>query len=271
MLPQYHMSKSLQFSMQRRMQVILSNVANAHTVGYKRKDLELENLFPRDMETVVEKYHKRSKDKWELWDKQTDMMEYGTGTRISQVYRQFNDGAMEVTNRPYDLAIENGKGMFHYRMPNGQSAYSRAGNLKMDSEGFLVDPNGHPLEPAIRIPVNASEVMINPEGQVLTKLDNDREFRQIGQITLVKFKKPDELTEIGQNLFAETPLSGEPEFMPPGEEGIGHIRQGSLEYSNVNIMESMIEMLITTRLFQVIGGAMDASAKIIKYGANIKG
>jgi flagellar basal-body rod protein FlgG len=260
------MAKSLQFSLQRKMQNISHNIANIMSPGYKRKVCEMESMLPLAFEAYLEEFEKPG----ELRKKKTVYQEYGTAVRIIEVWRDFNPGAVEVTNRPLDIAIENGKGLFQYRLPNGSIAYSRAGNLQVDSEGFLVDPNGHPLEPAIQIPREAENLMINKNGQVFIQLFNEPYQRNIGQIRLAVFNHPEHLRSVSQNLYSLTPLAGEPTTVIPGDENSGFIRQNSLEYSNVNIMEEMVDMLLTQRMFQLVVGAQNGLIDMLKAACELK-
>lgn len=264
---QIFMAKSFQFAMQRKMQLILSNITNAETVGYKRKSMQMESVFPMDLQKTIEKYQEPGN----LWEKQVEMAETVLPVRSIEVTRNFNTGVYQMTESPTDIAVENGTGLFQFRAPDGRIVYSRAGNLHMDGEGYLIDPQGHPLEPAIRIPENTQTISITQEGKVLVTVDTDRKAREIGQITLAKFRKPDELMEIGHNQYAETEMSGEPVIIEPGLENVGFIKQNMLEISNVNLMEEAVDMLLTQRCFEVCCKAQDGVEGILKHGADLKG
>ena len=263
------MGKSYQYGLQRRMQLISNNVANAMTPGYKSKHIDMESCFPPDFERLLKAYETPG-DIHYKWEQKTVFPEYMATQRIAQIWRKFTPGTIEITNKPLDLAIENGKGMFQFRMADGENAYGRAGNLKIDAEGYMVDPNGHPLEPAVRIPAMSRDLVINEQGEVFVKIGEDTHPRQIGQVVLTYFPHAEELNEVGQNLYKKTPLAGEPSFMNPGQENVGVIRQGALEFSNVDLIDSMFDMLLCQRSFEVSVGTLDEIEALIKFAGEFK-
>jgi flagellar basal-body rod protein FlgG len=269
MIARIWMAKSYHYGLQRRMQLIANNVANSMTPGFKSKQIQFEATFPPDFERLLKAYEAPG-DRHYLWEQKAVFPEYMSAIRISQIYRDFSPGAIEVTNKPLDIAIENGTGLFQFRMTNGHYGYSRAVNLSMDSEGYLGDPNGHPLEPAVKIPVMARDIVINDKGQVFATIGEDIEPRQIGQILLTHFSQPAELNDAGQNIYLQTPLAGEPTLMEPGRENIGTIRQGSLELANVDLIDAMFDMLLCQRSFEVSCGTMDEMEAMIKFAGEFK-
>ena len=118
-------------------------------------------------------------------------------------------------------------------MQDGTTAYGRAGNLHIDNEGNLVDPNGHKLEPQIIFPEGTTAVIIRQDGVVMVAVNNENEYSEIGQINLARFANPAGLKSIGQNLFGITESSGEPMIGVPGEEGYGALNQYALEQFHV--------------------------------------
>jgi flagellar basal-body rod protein FlgG len=263
------MAKSYQYALQRKMQVLSDNIANIMTPGFKAKALEVESNFPPDFEKLIKAYEKPG-DQHYKWEQKTVFPEYATSLRIAQITRNFNTGAVEVTNQPYDIAVENGKGMFMVRQANGVVAYTRAGNFAMDADGWIVDRNGNPLEPSIKIPLTARDVSISAQGEVFAKLNEDVHPRQVGQVMLAEFPHPEELNEVGQNKYIITPMSGEPQIMRPGEGKVGEVRQGVLELSNVDMMGTMFDMLICQRAFEMSTQSMSNMEEIMKYGADLR-
>jgi flagellar basal-body rod protein FlgG len=166
MLSQLFMAKSAFFTYERKMQIVSNNIANAQTVGYKKRRLEIESLFPLVLERAYSEFDESTGGPTA---KRKKFMEYGQGIRIVDVTKDFSGGTIEITNQPLDFAIE-GKGMMQFRMPDGSLTYSRAGNLHMDPDGNILDTNGHPLEPSIRIPQNTTEVIVNEEGRFFVKV-----------------------------------------------------------------------------------------------------
>lgn len=265
MISQLFMLKSALFGLQRRMQVISNNVSNAQTVGFKRSDVQFESLFPLILSKAV-----NETDDVAIGPerKVRRYIEYGQGVRISAVAKDLSQGTIEVTNQPLDMAID-GRGFLQFRLPDGRLAYSRAGNTQIDAEGNIVNPNGHPLEPAITIPQNVTEIVINQDGRFFVQVAGDPNLQEIGQIVLANFPNSEGLHGIGQNLYIETAASGEPQLEIAGENGMGNIRQRALEFSNVNIIEEMFDMLLTQRNFEVLVKAIGSGDAILKAGSDM--
>lgn len=265
MLSQIYMGKSLTFAFQRRMQNVVDNVANASTVGFKKNIMEFESLFPQVMDRVIAEFE----DPTVPFEKKTQFYpEFGTAMRISEIIKDMSQGGMKVTNRELDVAIE-GKGFFQHQMSDGTVAYSRAGNFKMDHQSVVVDANNHPLEPELRIPDGAIAVQIREDGRVYASFSNQIDPQQIGQINLTYFPNPQHLRGEGQNLYTATPEAGDAVTAVPGTERLGKIRQGSLELSNVDVIEEMVEMLISQRGFEVMIGSINSGSELVKAAQDI--
>ena len=232
---------------------ITNNLANARTVAFKRGRTEMESLFY--LEKTFQRRLAEEMERAEL--KPYAPIEFGTGVRIAATPKDFSQGTIEVTNNPLDLAIQ-GEGFFQFRLPDGTIAYGRAGNLHVDNEGNLVDPNGRMIEPGIVIPERTTNITIRQDGTVLVNIDNELEQIEIGQITLVRFTNQGGLRAIGQNLFTATPSSGEPIIGIANEEGFGYIQQYALETSNVDVISEMMRMVMVQRVFDTVSKAVQA-------------
>lgn len=266
MISQIFMAKSAMFALQRQMQVITNNISNSQTIGFKRRRVEMESLFPLVLERSISEFDEVTTG---AGRKRKKYIEYGQGVSIVGISKNFATGTIEVTNQQLDVAIQ-GKGLFQFRLPDGRFAYGRAGNFHMDSDGNLLNQDGHPLEPAIRIPRNVTEVIINEEGRVFARVNDEPQPTEVGQILLANFPNDDGLKDIGQTLFVETEASGEPTFEVPAKSGMGELKQRSLEFSNVNIIEEMMKMLITQRTFELIVKAMNSSDAMLKVASDLK-
>lgn len=265
MLSQIHMAKSAMFAFQRKLQVVINNISNAQTVAFKKRRAEMESLFPLILqESLVESEDVPGASAGE----RKKYVEYGQGVRIADIRKDFTVGTVEITNQPLDMAID-GQGFFQFRMPDGTIAFSRAGNLHQDSEGNVVNANGQQLEPPFRIPQNTTDIIINDEGRVFVQTNNQPIPREIGQVTLANFTNPSGLKDIGQNLYKETVSSGTPVFERPGQNAAGHIRQRALEYSNVNVIEEMMVMLLTQRAYEVVVKSINTGDSMLKTGSDI--
>lgn len=265
MISQLYMAKSAYFSFERKMQVISNNIANAQTVGYKKKRVEMESIFPLVLERAYTEFDEISGG---AGRKRKKYMEYGQGVRIVDISKDFTTGTIELTNQQLDLAIQ-GSGFFQFSMPDGTYTYTRAGNLHMDAEGNILNPNGHPIEPAIAVPRKTTEIIINEQGEVFAQSADSLEPTEIGQIYLVNFSNPGGLKDIGQNLFRGTAASGSPELTLPGENGTGNVQQRALEFSNVNIIEEMMQMLLCQRTFELVHSTIKSADTMLKQASDI--
>lgn len=231
---------------------ITNNLANAQTVGYKKGRAEMESLF------YIEKSFKDM-----LYEAMSGSetppvsVEYGTGVRVASTPRDFTQGTIDVTNNPLDISIQ-GDGFFQFQMPDGTLSYGRAGNLHIDNDLNLVDPNGHKLDPEIVLPDGTTTVVIQQDGTILVAVNNENEYSEIGQINLARFTNPAGLKSLGQNLFQATEASGQAAIGVPNDEGFGSVNQYSLEKSNVDVISEMMRMVTVQRVFDTVTKAVQS-------------
>lgn len=259
------MGKSAMFAFQRKLQVIANNISNSQTVAFKKRRVELESMFPQVLESVLTESDETTGTGSSRRKKYAD---YGTGVRVADVSKNFEKGTLEVTNQPLDFAIE-GTGLFQFRLADGTLAYSRAGNLHLDNEGNVVNQNGQPLEPAIRIPRNATEIIVNEEGRVFVQVNNQTQPQEVGQLVLANFQNIEGVRDVGQNMYLETAASGAPILETPGQNGVGTIKQRQLEFSNVNVIEEMMDMIVTQRSFELIVKSIQAGEAMLKASSDL--
>lgn len=241
---------------------ITNNLANARTTGFKSGSVELESLFYQVLEEAGRQL--------EAGTTAPEGVEFGTGVRVAATPKDFSQGTLEVTTSPLDIAIE-GEGFFQFRRPDGEIAYSRAGNLHRDADGSLVDPNGNFLEPQITIPSEATDIIIQPDGRVLVQTAGTLDLTEVGQITLAKFTNPGGLTSLGKNLYANTSAAGSPTEGLPSDSGYGNIAQYSLETSNVDVIEEMMRMIVTQRVFDTITKAVQSYEAMLASVIKMRG
>jgi flagellar basal-body rod protein FlgG len=245
--------------MEKDLITITNNVSNVKTTAFKKSRVEVETNFPQILEDAV-------RDTNTSYEK--GLVELGSGVRVVGTPKDFSSGTIEVTNNPLDLAVQ-GEGLFKFRLPDGSIAFSRAGNLHKDSDGRIVNISGYPLEPEIRIPDTATNVLITTSGTVYIQENNQVNQTQIGQVELVKFVNPSALKSIGGNLYVETAASGLGIEGMPEDEGFGQIAQFSQESSNVDIVSEMMQMVITQRSFDIISKAIQSGEAMLNSAIEI--
>jgi flagellar basal-body rod protein FlgG len=94
-------------------------------------------------------------------------------------------------------------------------------------------------------------VTISQDGEVSAQMRGQAEPQVLGQLNLADFINPVGLQPIGQNLYVETAVSGAPVQGVPGLEGLGSLAQGTLETSNVNVTEELVNLIESQRLYEM--------------------
>lgn len=179
---------------------------------------------------------------------------------------------MQTTGNTFDFAIQ-GRGFFKVSDPSGDFLYSRAGNFGVNATGQLVLGSaftGWVLDPAVTIPENAVDVVVTADGQVQYRTTDTSTLQTAGQISLATFINPDGLLKMGDNLYKETDASGTATEGNPGSPGIGVVAQGSLEASNVEPVQELIDLITTQRAFELNSQVVQAGDQIMQIAANLR-
>lgn len=241
--------------------VISNNLANVNTAGFKRSKTDFQDLLYETM---------RPPGVSSAGDSQVPTgIQIGHGTRLVATQKIFIQGDFQHTENDLDMAIE-GQGFFQIVQANGDIAYSRAGNFKIDSEGRLVTPDGLLMEPEITIPTDALAVSIGTDGVVSVLQPGQAAPSEVGTIQLANFVNPAGLQNIGRNLFLQTAASGDPTTGTPGEDGFGTIAQGYLEMSNVSVVDEMVNMITAQRAYEINSKAIQAADEMLQMANNLK-
>jgi flagellar basal-body rod protein FlgG len=178
-------------------------------------------------------------------------------------------GDFSSTGNPLDLCIK-GQGFFQVLMPNGTTAYTRAGTFHMDAQGNIVTADGNQLQPTITIPPDAQSITIGSDGTVSVTQPGQTAAQQIGSIQLAMFANPGGLNSIGNNLFMPTTASGDPIVgNPGGSEGLGSLQQGMLEQSNVNVVDEFIQMILAQRSYESNSRVVQAADQMFQQLNNL--
>ena len=242
-----------------RMTVISNNLANVGTTGFKRGRVAFEDLL---YQTVKQAGGQTSQQ-----TQAPTGLNLGTGVRVVATDKQFAQGNLQQTNNPLDVAV-NGRGFFQVSLPDGSSAYTRDGSFQLDAQGQLVTSSGYPVQPGISIPEAAQSVTVGADGIVTVQLAGEATPQEVGSLTLVDFINPAGLQAQGENLYAETAASGPPQTGTPGLNGLGRVVQGSLEASNVNVVEELVSMIETQRAYEMNSKAISTTDQMLAYVSN---
>ncbi len=240
---------------QTRMNVISNNLANVNTTGFKRDRAVFEDLLYQNIRQAGGQTDATSQAP-------TGLM-LGTGVRVVATEKLHAQGNMVNSQNPLDIAIA-GDGHFQIAQADGTIAYTRDGNFKLSATGQLVTSNGALLQPAITVPTTAASITVGRDGIVSVELNTGGQ-QVLGQLQIARFVNPSGLQSLGQNLMKETPASGTPQVLKPGQTGAGTLMQGTLEASNVNVVEEMVNMIETQRAYEINSKAISAVDGMLKY------
>lgn len=234
--------------------VLSNNLANVNTSGYKRSRAEFADMLYSRQQIAGGNSGNGSP--------LPVGQEVGNGVRTVATYKSFTDGEIKETSNPLDMTIE-GKGFFPVVLPDGNTAYTRAGNFKTNSEGELVNSDGYAISPSISIPQDSTSISISETGSVSVTLGNDTTQVEVGQIQISTFANPAGLTSMGRNLYGETSASGQALIGTPGQEGAGRLLQGFLEMSNVRVVSEMIDLISAQRAYEINSKVIKASDEML--------
>jgi flagellar basal-body rod protein FlgG len=191
-------------------------------------------------------------------------IQLGSGVGVVGTQKVFTDGSIQTTGQPMDLAIV-GNGFFQVEAASGETLYTESGQLQLNTEGIVVNAQGLPLMPTIQVPTGSSGFTVGSDGTVTAMLPGDSAPTELGQITLVNFANPAGLEALGGNLYKETVASGEPAEGVAGEDGLGSIKQGVLEGSNVQVVEAMVSMIAIQRAYEANAKVLDAASSMQQF------
>ena len=228
---------------QTNVDVISNNIANMSTTGFKRQNVAFMDMMYQNM-------IRPGATSSDVGTIMPSGIQIGLGTRVGGVYRMHQQGALEITDNPFDLAIT-GDGMFQIQMPNGDTAYTRDGTFSVNQDGELVTQQGFVVEPGIVVPDDAIDVTINGSGEVFASIEGQVALSNLGQIQLASFVNETGLEAIGNNLYLETEASGAPTVGNPAEDNFGDIQQGALENANVNVVEEITDLIEAQRAYEM--------------------
>jgi flagellar basal-body rod protein FlgG len=244
-----------------RLDVTAHNIANVSTAGYKKQRAEFQDLMYQQMRAAGAPTGANNRAPVAL--------EVGSGTKIVATMRMHSEGDLQQTGNPLDVAIE-GNGFFQITMPNGTAAYTRDGSFKLSAEGKLVNADGFPLANDITIPPDAQSVAIGVDGTVSAQLPTDALPVELGKIQLANFVNPSGLSAQGHNLYRESASSGSPVLSDGGQDGAGTLSQGTLELSNVKVVEEMIDLIAGQRAYEINSRVIKAADEMLGETANLK-
>ncbi|MEQ8587417.1 MAG: flagellar basal-body rod protein FlgG [Thalassobaculaceae bacterium] len=247
---------------QMNVEVISNNIANMNTTGFKRQRAEFQDLIYQAQRRVGT----ASSDAGTVVP---SGIQLGLGVKTAATYRVNEQGALILTDNQFDLSIR-GEGYFQITLPNGDTAYTRAGSFQLDQNGTLVTPDGYTVQPGVTIPADTLAVTVNESGQVFAQIDGQIDEQNVGQLQLAIFQNPAGLENIGNNLLLETTASGTAGTGAPGAAGFGRLQQGFLESSNVDPVQEITSLITAQRAYELNSKVIETSDQMMSTVNNVR-
>jgi flagellar hook protein FlgE len=268
------------------LEVIGNNVSNVNTVGFKGSSVSFADSFSNTLRSSAPSSASSSNQ---------SATQVGTGVRLSQISTKFTQGALSTTGLNTDLGIS-GNGFFLVENPaDNQLFATRAGNFRIDDNGYLVTYQGYRVQGAtggttLAAPSAFGDVRLGtpPTGTELTSFSissagNLTEFYSDGssvttnQVLLQSYSDPSALIKSGDNLFTGFsaagiigPVTPTPATNAPAGNGLGSIQAGTLELANVDLTEEFANMITTQRSFQASSRLVTVSDQVLEEIVNLK-
>ncbi|WP_429812546.1 flagellar basal-body rod protein FlgG [Ensifer sp. B1-9] len=245
---------------QLNLEVIANNIANINTTGYKRARAEFSDLLYQTerAQGVPNRSNQAIVPEGAI---------IGLGVQTAAVRNLHIQGSLVNTGNDYDLALM-GRGWFQVETPDGETVYTRSGAFNKNAQGQLVTIDGYTVVPGITVPQDATEIAFTSSGQVMVRIGNDPAMQEIGQLTIANFVNEAGLEPQGDNLFKQTPASGDAIVGTPADPGFAQIKQKYLEASNVDPVKEITDLISAQRAYEmnskIIQAADEMAATVSK-------
>lgn len=238
-----------------------NNISNVNTIGYKKQRAEFADLMYQVMEYAGTSTSSTTQSPTGI--------EVGLGARPTAITKMYLEGNLKETGNNLDLAIT-GQGFFQVQLPDGTTAYTRNGAFKRDGEGNVVNSDGYKLIPELTLPEDATQISVGTDGTVSVRQGNATAMTQIGQIEIANFINPAGLHSLGDNNLLNTDASGNPIVGTAGLAGLGQIRQGFVEMSNVQLVDEMTDLITGQRAYEANSKVITTSDEMLQTVNGLK-
>lgn len=228
---------------------ISHNLSNMETTGYHKQVIHFEDLMYLDQQTPGANIVTGA-------GAAPVGLQVGMGVKTAAISRMTEGGSVIPTGGAFDLAIQ-GQGYFSVQMPDGTTAYTRAGVFRLNEAGQWVTTSGYILDAGIQMPQQYQEVHVTPQGDI-NVVTAGGETQTVGSLTLSSFPNPGGLKAIGENLFTPTEGSGAALTGTPGSEGLGRFLHRHKEGSNVDPVQEITDMIKAQRGYDMIAKVIQA-------------
>ena len=257
-------------AMQFHIDAIAHDLTNVNTNGYKKKIVNFQDLLYQTT---------RASGLQGGTDGGINLpvgIQVGLGVRVAGTTPVMTQGSVVETGNWFDMLIEENqtnmiKNFFRIDMGDGNVAYTRDGNFRIDDQGRIMTVDGYFLDPQPgNIDPNATEVNISDSGRIFQRLPGQAEMVEVGRVQLFTFINPAGLEPIGNNRWAESESSDDAQQGNPGEDGFGRIRSGFIEQSNVDAISEMVNMIAAQRAYEFNSKSITTSDEMLQTVNNLK-
>ncbi|MPW24816.1 flagellar hook-basal body complex protein [Alkalibaculum sp. M08DMB] len=243
---------------QNKMNSISDDLANANTMGYKSKIVNFQELLVNEMY-----------DNEVLKSNNVNVAVINAGTKGSEITNNFNQGGLITSTGEFHMAIE-GSGFFGVRDAAGNLMLTRNGGFHLNENNTISDDSGYPLEVDLNVPYQQwgnSKVAISTSGEITQEMNGETVL--LGRVILYNPDILDSLTPLGEGRYIPSP--NVELFNSIDQPNLfGNIQQNYLESSNVEIVKSMAEMIITQRAYSMNAKTIQSTDEIMQVINNIK-
>ncbi len=247
----------------RKQQVLTNNLANANTPGYKQ-DQTVMRAFPAQLIQAVQMGSSVNNSGVRIPTRQSVIGTMNTGVYAQEGIPSFLQGPLKETGSPTDISLldellpinpetqEKGTMVFAVALENNEIRYTKNGQFTVNQDGFLTTSEGDPilnqnLQP---IRVNSTDFKVLDNGQIVSA-DG---FGTGDRLWIGYTEESEKFIKEGQGLMR---WSGAPEAGPQFVDIVdllnntaSFVKQGFIEQSNVDVTQTMTEMITTYRGFE---------------------
>ncbi|HTT01960.1 MAG TPA: flagellar basal-body rod protein FlgG [Steroidobacteraceae bacterium] len=241
---------------QTQMTVTANNLANVNTTGFKKGRAVFDDLLYQNVSQVGANTSQNTQSPTGL--------NLGTGTRVVATEKNYTQGNLNNTGNSLDLAIQ-GRGFFQVLQPSGVIAYTRDGSFQLNAQGQLVNAQGYQVQPAVTIPTGAQSITVGADGTISVQLAGQTTPTTVGTVQLADFINPAGLQDVGNNLAVESASSGTAVTANAGLNGMGTLVQGSVESSNVDVVEELVNMIETQQAYEMNSRAVETTDQMLQF------
>lgn len=247
--------------------VTANNISNVNTIGFRSSRATFEDLMSQTQRAASAPSGGAAGN---------NALQVGLGVQLGTVDNLMGQGALESTGNPLDIAIQ-GPGWLRVGPTTPPAAatnisYTRAGNLAINSQGYLVTQGGDYVlgagDTPIQVPSGATNVAIGQDGKINYLLAGVA--GSVGPLTLATFPNEAGLERTADNLWAATASTGPATTGAPNSGGIGITVAGSLEMSNVDLASEFTSMISAERGFQANSRIISTADEMLQDLVNLK-